>query len=136
MGEALRHVERAHVVGIELDGDVLEVGWALRPQIDDDVEDGAARAAHDLGLGRRRVLEVHAAERALPSDSMAMLAWTMTGFRPRCPNSRWQKVRAKKPRSSSRRSRSMMNAPLSLVSVKITSRDRLASARQRRRWRA
>ena len=121
MGETLRHVEGAHAVGVELDGDVLEVGWAFGPEIDDDVEDGAARAADELGLGRRRILEMHAAKRALAWID-AMLAWAMTGFRPKSRNSFWQKARAKKPRSSVRRSRSMMNAPLSLVSVKITFR--------------
>src|SRR5690242_12042935 len=44
----------------------------------------------------------------------------MTGFSPWAENSFWQKPRAKNPRSSSRRSRSMMKAPFSLVSVKIT----------------
>ena len=65
--EALGHVERAVVVGGELDGDVLEVGRALRAQVDDDVENRAARAAHELRFRRRRILEVHAAQRALAS---------------------------------------------------------------------
>ena len=52
-------------LGIELDGDMFEIGFALGPQIDDDVEEGAARAAHELGLGRRRELEMHPAQRAL-----------------------------------------------------------------------
>src|SRR5580765_7175010 len=43
----------------------------------------------------------------------------MTGFRPWSANSCWQKARAKKPRLSSLRSRSMTNAPFSFVSVKI-----------------
>ena len=34
----------------------------------------------------------------------AMLAWAMVAFRPCAANSRWQKARAKKPRSSSCRS--------------------------------
>src|SRR5436190_24079976 len=50
----------------------------------------------------------------------ARFAWAMTGFSPCALNSFWQKARAKKPRESSRRSISMMKAPLSLVSVKIT----------------
>ena len=41
-----------------------EVGRALGPQVDDDVDDRAARAADDLRLGRRRKLEVHPAQRA------------------------------------------------------------------------
>src|SRR6476620_4971763 len=44
----------------------------------------------------------------------------MTGFRPWGSNSCWQNARAKKPRKSSRRSKSIVKAPLSLVSVKIT----------------
>src|ERR1700704_4347440 len=49
----------------------------------------------------------------------ATLAWAITGFSPWSRNSFWQKTRAKKPRSSVLRSRSMMKAPLSLVSVNI-----------------
>src|SRR5882672_636195 len=49
-----------------------------------------------------------------------MFACAITGLRPCSANSFSQKARAKKPRSSSRRSRSRMNAPFSLVSVKIT----------------
>src|SRR6476661_5916184 len=48
-----------------------------------------------------------------------MLACAITGFRPCCSNSCWQKARAKNPRESSRRSMSMMNAPFNFVSVKI-----------------
>src|SRR6266404_3034355 len=44
----------------------------------------------------------------------------MPGFKPRSSNSRRQNVRAKKPRESACDSRSMRNAPLSGVSVKIT----------------
>src|SRR4051794_7670724 len=43
----------------------------------------------------------------------------MTGLSPCASNSRWQNVRAKWPRLSARRSGSRMNAPRSLVSVKI-----------------
>src|SRR5438105_4877397 len=49
-----------------------------------------------------------------------MLTWAITGLRPCSANSFWQKARAKKPRSSSRGSRSRMKAPFSFVSVKIT----------------
>ena len=64
MREPLRHVERAAVVLVQLDGDALQVGRALGPQVDDDVDDRAARAADDLRLRLRRKLEVHAAQRA------------------------------------------------------------------------
>src|SRR5882672_1098352 len=65
MRKPLGHVERAVVVGGELDSDVIQIGRALRSQIDDDVENCTARAPHQLGLCRRRVLEMHAAERSL-----------------------------------------------------------------------
>ena len=64
VGEPLRHVEGASVLLVEADGDVLEIRGALRPEVDDDVDDRAARAPDDLGLGRRRELEVHSAEGA------------------------------------------------------------------------
>ena len=51
--EALRHVERAVVVLAQLDGDVLQVGRALGPEVDDDVENRAPRGTHQLGLGAR-----------------------------------------------------------------------------------
>ena len=59
MPEALRHVEGRHIVLVELDRDMLEIGPALRPKVDDDVEDGTPRASYQLGLGRRRILKVH-----------------------------------------------------------------------------
>src|SRR5207249_2434028 len=55
----------------------------------------------------------------------AMLACAMTGFSPWFSNSRWQNARAKNPRLSSRRSMSIVKAPLSLVSVKIISIHRV-----------
>ena len=63
--EALGHVERPVVVRAELDGDVLEIRRTLGAQIDDDVEDRASRAPDELGLGGRRILEVHAPQRSL-----------------------------------------------------------------------
>src|ERR1700747_3016458 len=49
----------------------------------------------------------------------AMFAWAISGFRACAPNSFWQNIRAKKPRSSPLFSRSRMKAPRSAVSVKI-----------------
>src|SRR5438067_544502 len=49
----------------------------------------------------------------------AMLACAIVGFSAWAENSFWQNARAKKPRPSSRRSMSIMKAPLSLVSVNI-----------------
>ena len=63
----------------ELDLDVLQVRRALRAEVDDDVEDRAARAAHELGLGGRRELEVHPAQRALARLLNARFAWAITG---------------------------------------------------------
>src|SRR5262245_43363635 len=65
VGEPLRDVERPAVVLVQLDRDVLEVGGALGPEVDDDVEDRPARAADELRLGGGRELEVHPAQRPL-----------------------------------------------------------------------
>ena len=121
MSEALGHVEGAHGVGVELDGDMLEVGWAfglrstmmsrMAPRVQRTSLVSAAggywkcmprsvpflRVRRDARLGDDRL------QAELPELVLAEGA-------------------AKKPRSSLRRSRSMMNAPLSLVSVKITCR--------------
>src|SRR5438094_2302590 len=63
--EPLGHIQTTVVVGRELNGDVVEVGWALRPQVHDDVEDGSPGAPHEISLGRCRSLEVHPAQCAL-----------------------------------------------------------------------
>ena len=98
---------------------MLEVGFALRPQVDDDVEQSAADAPHELGVRSRRKLKMHSAHSAsFPIRGDAGLG--NERIQPRCRNSCRQKLRAKKPLSSSRRSSSMTKAPLSLVSVKIT----------------
>src|SRR6267378_2656024 len=44
---------------------MLKVGGAFGAQIDDNVEDGAAGAANELGFRGRRELEMHSANRAL-----------------------------------------------------------------------
>jgi hypothetical protein len=44
---------------------MLQVRVALWAQVDNDVEDGATHAANELGLGRGRILKVHAANRTL-----------------------------------------------------------------------
>src|SRR6266851_1097471 len=62
----------------------------------------------------------------------ATFACAITGFNPCCSNSRWQNLRAKKPRLSSCRSMSMTNAPRSLVSVKIISGGPRSSSCSRR----
>jgi hypothetical protein len=61
--EPLRDVDAAVVVSAQFHADVLKIGWRLRPQVHDDVEDGAPARPHELRLGRWRKLEVHAAER-------------------------------------------------------------------------
>ena len=69
MREALRNVQRSRIWArsLQLDSNMLEVGFALRPQVDDDVEKGAASATHELSFGSWRVLEVHATHSALIS---------------------------------------------------------------------
>ena len=81
------------------------------PQVDGDVVDGAARAAHQLALAVRRGLVVQAAQRprrALNDD--VALRRTARQAR-RAANSSASKVRAKNPRSSRSGSSSTTNAP-------------------------
>ena len=59
--ETLRNVQRAMVLLIQFDCDVLEVSWTFRAKIDDDVENRTTRASHDFCLSRRRELKVHPA---------------------------------------------------------------------------
>src|SRR5207253_10931804 len=65
VGESLGHVQRPVIVGVQLHGDALQESRTLRPQVHDDVEDRTARGADELGLGMRRVLEMHSTQRAL-----------------------------------------------------------------------
>src|SRR2546426_433769 len=64
--EAFGHVQGPVPVGAQLQGDVLQERRALGPQVHDDVEDRPAGGADQLRLGVRRILEVHASQRALP----------------------------------------------------------------------
>jgi hypothetical protein len=74
---------------------VLEVGRALGPQIDNDVEDGAARASHQLA---RRLGYWKCMPRSVPFlRSEATLAWAITGLSPWSRNSFWQKAREEAP---------------------------------------
>src|SRR6185437_7453880 len=50
----------AGVVFAQLNRHMIEIGWAFRPQVHDDIENGAPGAAHKLSLSRRRKLKVHA----------------------------------------------------------------------------
>src|SRR5262245_41351421 len=63
MRKALGNIERALIFLVQLDRHMLEVRGTLRTQVDNDVKDGAACAADELGFGRRRKLEMHAAQR-------------------------------------------------------------------------
>src|SRR5690242_3957388 len=65
MGKTLRNVKCALVVLVQLNRHVLQIGRALRTQIHNDVENCTTGAAHQLALGRRRILEMHAAQRSL-----------------------------------------------------------------------
>ena len=66
MREALRHVQRTAVLFVQLNGNVVEIARAFRAQIYDDIKNRAAGAPHQLGLRRRRKLEVHSTHCALP----------------------------------------------------------------------
>ena len=92
--EPLRHVERPAVLGAELGRDVLEEGRALGPQVDDDVDDRAARRAHELGLGGAAETGNACRAASLPLLK-ATLACAITGLRPCSANSCWQNARAK-----------------------------------------
>src|SRR4051812_4648602 len=59
VAKPFRDVEAAVVVRRQLDGDVLEIRRALRPEVHDDVEDRSAGRPHEFRLRRGRVLEVH-----------------------------------------------------------------------------
>ena len=52
------------VVLVQLHLEMIEVGGALRAKVDDYVEDRSPSAAHELGLRRRRILEMHPAQGA------------------------------------------------------------------------
>ena len=72
------------IVRGQLHGDVLEVGRALGPQIDDDVEDRAA-ACSARASSRRPADTGSACRAACPcAGSTPMLACAMTGFSPCC----------------------------------------------------
>src|SRR5262249_6987833 len=72
VSETLRNVQRAPVFVVETDGVALEEGRRLRAEVDDDVEDRAARAADELHLRVRRELKMHASDRSgncVPRDA-------------------------------------------------------------------
>ena len=58
------HIESPVVVGGELDFEVLAVRRRVGSHVDDDIEDGATRAADQLGFGRGCDLIMHPAEGA------------------------------------------------------------------------
>src|SRR5277367_6700837 len=70
----------------------LEKRSRARAQIDRDVENFAVKAGHDLGLGVRRMLEVHAADR-----TGAERARAIDLLRPGAESLFRQHVRAVKP---------------------------------------
>jgi hypothetical protein len=63
VGEAFRHVERVALRARQLHARPAAVARRFGAQVDDHVVEAAARAADQLGLGVRRGLEVHAAQR-------------------------------------------------------------------------
>jgi len=97
---------------------MLEGARAFWAQVHDDVENRRPGSVHQLALLRGRGLEVHPAHRHLHQGE-CRVGLRHDGVEACASNSCWQKARAKKPRESSRRSRSRMKARLSLVSVNI-----------------
>ena len=65
MRETLRDKERAVIIRSQFHRDVLKVGRAFRPKVNNDVKNRAARAADNLCLRRWGELEVHATQRPL-----------------------------------------------------------------------
>src|SRR5262249_20105966 len=63
VGEAFRDIESVAAIGIELAPEPLRVCRGVRPQVDDDVENSAARTTNNLRFLMRRCLEVHSAKR-------------------------------------------------------------------------
>jgi hypothetical protein len=63
--EALGDIEAAPVLGVEPYGLVLAVGGRAHAEVDDHVQDRAAHARHVLGLARRNVRVVDAAQGSL-----------------------------------------------------------------------
>ena len=62
MREAARHPHLPPVGRAQLGRDMLPVGGRALPDVDRDIEDGAARHAHQLALGRGRALEMQSAQ--------------------------------------------------------------------------
>ena len=65
VGEAFGNEELAMVVLGQFDRYVLAVGRAALAYVDGNVENGSLDAAHQLGLGERRALEMQAAHDAV-----------------------------------------------------------------------
>src|SRR5271165_2950534 len=67
MRKTLGYVNPALVPGGKLNRDVSQIGRRLRPQIYDNIENGAADTTHIFRLRHRRQLEVHASDGPTPS---------------------------------------------------------------------
>ena len=62
--EVLRHVHHEAVGVRQFGAEGVQIGWRTLAHVDDDVVDRALDASHELDLGLRRTLEMHAAHRA------------------------------------------------------------------------
>lgn len=62
MGETLRHIQLVMVVGSKLHHKMLPEGGRTLTDIHDDIYYAADDASHELSLGKRRALEVEAAD--------------------------------------------------------------------------
>ena len=73
VGEPARHEELAVVILREFDGDVLSVGRGALADVNGHVEDTAADAAHELGLGVGGSLEMESAHHAAARHRLVVL---------------------------------------------------------------
>src|ERR1700704_4328309 len=59
VGKTFRYIKRSLVLLVQFDRNVLKISGAFRPQVDNDIENCAAGAAHQLCLRGRRELKMH-----------------------------------------------------------------------------
>ena len=73
MREAGRQVKLAEIVGGEQRGDILPIGGTAFADIDGKIEDRTAQHAHELGLRKRRLLEMQSAHHTLLRTRLVVL---------------------------------------------------------------
>ena len=65
MSKALGHIQSPIVIFSQLNSNMLEISWAFGAQVNNDIDDCAARATHQFCFCGGWKLEVHAADCAL-----------------------------------------------------------------------